>query len=439
MPDQTLLQESTLEPLSARVEERRVGPCRVLMLKTPVQSVISWQGAFMAYPDVGAGDTLVQRLAVQLLDKGTQDRDRFAIAEILENRGAQIQFSSDALRISFHGRALREDVPTVLKIMAESMRRPLFDAAEFEKVKAQYQASLQRALANTAAQAAGTLSRRLYTPAHPNYTRSTQETLARLATLTVEPIKAYHEQHFGARDLLLVFVGDIDTEALEETIQEAFGTWPTPAVPATFASAATPKTPGQERLFIPDRFNLDVRMGHPLAVRRDHPDFIPLYIGNYILGGNFSARLMNKVRDELGLTYGIHSRLAGITADYEGHWSVGVTLSQENLEKGIAATLAEVNRFIDEGPTLAEVQEKQSTITGSFKVGLATTGQLAATLCRHAIQGFGVDYLEQFPLDVEAVTLDQVRHAVNRHFKPDLFQIVQAGTFPDGADDLPKP
>ena len=432
-------QTSNAEPLSARVEERIVGPCRVLMLKTPVQAVVSWHGSFMAYPDFAGGDELLQTLAVQLLDKGTRDRDRFAIAEVLENRGAQIQFASDTLRVSFQGRALRDDVPEVLHIMAEELRRPLLDEAEFDKAKARYKASLQRSLENTPAQAGAALSRRLYSPAHPNYMPATQETIARLDALTAEPVRAYHDRHFGARNLLLVFVGDIDTGAVEQAMHEAFGDWPAHEAPTTYQTKATPQQPGRVGVFMPDKLNLDVRMGHAVPLRRSDPDFMPLFVGNYILGGNFSARLMSKVRDEMGLTYGIHARLSGITAEYEGHWVVGVTLSQENVEKGIVATLDEVRRFVDEGPTADELRDKQTTITGSFKVSLATTGKLAAMVHRHAIQGFGVAYLERFPREVEAVTLDQIRAAVARHFRPEAFQTALAGTLPDAADDPLRP
>ena len=439
MTDPAVPEASIAEPLSARVEERVVGPCRVLMLKTPVRAVVSWRGSFMAYPDLVGGDELLQMLTVQMLDKGTHDRDRFAIAEVLENRGAQLRFASEALRVSFEGRALRDDVPEVLQIMAEELRRPLFDDAEFVKAKARYKAWLQRSLENTGSQASAALIRRLYSTAHPHYMVPTQEVIARLDTLTAEPVRAYHARHFGARNLLLVFVGDIDVKAVEQAMHDAFGDWPAHEAPAAYQTKATPQVPGRVNVFMPDKFNLDVRMGHALSLRRADPDFMPLFVGTYILGGNFSARLMNKIRDEMGLTYGINARLLGITAEYEGHWMIGVTLSQENVEKGIVATLDEVRRFVDEGPTADELKAKQTTITGSFKVGLATTGKLATTLYRHAIQGFGVDYLERFPLEVEAVTLDQIRDAVARHFRPEAFQTALAGTLPDAEDDLPKP
>jgi len=415
-------------PLSAGVEERVIGPCRVLMMPTPVQGVVSWEGSFTAHPDMAGGDELVQAITVRLLDKGTTLRDRFALAEDLDNRGAQLHFSSDALRVGFQGKALRDDVPDVVRIMAEELRHPLFDAAEFTKAKAQFMAGLQRTLENTDAQATAALSRRLYDAAHPNYIPPTPHSMAQLEGLTREQVRAYQARHFGARDLLLVFVGDIDTEAVAQALREAFGDWTDHEAPPLFSTAMGVLPPDQSRIVLPDKENVDVRMGHTLSVYRQDPDYVPLYVASYILGGNFSARLMTKIRDEMGLTYGIHARLSGITREYGGHWDIGVTLSRAYVGQGLAATLDEVQRFVDEGPTADELEEKQTTITGAFKVGLATTGGLASTLYRHAIQGFEVAYLDRFPEEVAAVTLDRVHRAVQQHFRPDRFQTALAGT-----------
>lgn len=439
MTDPAVPEVSTVSSLSARVEERIVGPCRVLMLKTPVQAVVSWRGSFLSYPDVAGGDRLVQGLAVQLLDKGTRRRDRFELAEALENRGAHLHFTSENLYVAFQGRALRDDVPEVLEIMAEELRQPLFEADEFDKARVQYQAALQRSLENTTTQAVAALSRRLYDAAHPNYHAPTRQLLTRLDTLTVEQVRAYHARHFGARALLLVFVGDLDPEAIEQAVRDAFGDWPAHGAPPAYATTAAPQEPGQSRVFMPGKMNIDVRIGHALPVRRRDADYLPLFLATYVLGGNFSARLMTKVRDEMGLTYGIHARLAGVTAAYEGHWMMGVTLSQDTLKRGLEATLDEVRRFVDEGPTADELQDKKTTITGGFKVGLATTGGLASTLYKHALQGFEVGYLERFSQDIEAVTLDQVRDAMRRHFKPDVFQTALAGMLPEAEDDPSSP
>ena len=414
-------------PFAERTEERTAGPGRLLLLPTPVRQVVSFRGSFYTYPDFAGGEELLQALTVRLLNKGTRRRDRFAIAEMLENRGATLRFSSNGLRVSFSGRALREDVGDVLEVVAEQLREPLFDPVEFEKARAQEAAALQRSMESTGEQAAAALSRLLYDQAHPNYTPDPQAGLAQLQALTPESVRDYHATHFSSNDLILALVGDLDSSVAQQSVETHFSDWKNHEAAPRPGEADAPEAPGRTSVPMPDKGNADVRMGHRLDVRRQDDDYLPLYVANYVLGGNFSARLMTVIRDEMGLTYGISSGLSGIAREYGGHWQVGVTLSRENVEKGIEATREEVRRFAEEGIREDELRDKQTTITGSFKVGLATTGGLAASLLAYAERGFDVGYLDRFPRNVEALSLQEVNDAVARHLKPERFGLAVAG------------
>lgn len=414
--------------LSARVEVSIIGPCRLLMLKTAVDSVVSWRGSFVTNPNIERGDMLVQMLTAALLDKGTRSRDRFAIAQDLENRGALISFSSGRLRTTFSGRALQRDVPDVLRITAESLQEPLLDEEEFIKVKANHVTAIQQVRDNTAAQAQRALLRVLFSETHPHYVEPETDTLRRLDALGVNTVRDYHAAHFGGRSMLLVCVGDIDLDATRRAVEETFGDWAVPALPVAYTTEVQPDRPGQTRVPMRDKQNLDVRMGHGLEIRRADTAYIPLSMGMSILGGNFSARLMQRIREEMGLTYGIYAQLAGVDPQLHGYALVGVTLSRENLDSGLEATQVEVCRFVEEGPTEEELDIRKSTICGAYKVGLETTVGLAGTLYRHALHGFDVAYLDRFPDEVTAVTRVQVHDAVAQHFRPDAFHITIAGT-----------
>lgn len=415
--------------LSERVEERQAGPCRLLTLHSPVEDVVSIRGSFLAQPDFKEGEELIQDLTVSLLDKGTRKRDRFAIADLLEHRGAQLRFSSDGLRVRFSGRALRDDLPEVLAVLGEQLIEPLFDEAEFAKAKAQQAAALRHSLESTGAQASGALSRLLYSEAHPNYTRPAEDELSRLQEIGPDQILQYHTNHFGSNGLVLVLAGDIDAERAEEVVRERFGTWSPHRAEPVFDALASPRDITRAEVFMPDKSNIDVRMGHPLSVLRSDPEYPRLYVGNYVLGGNFSARLMATVRDEMGLTYGIHSALSGISSLHTGHWHVSVTLSQGTVEQGMEATMDQMRRFVEAGITSDELEEKMTTITGTYKVGLGTTGGLAATLLYHAEQGFDIGYIDRYPLEIGALTLDEVNEAIRTHLHPEDVRIALAGTF----------
>jgi len=417
-------------PFAQRVRPEAAGAARVLALPTPVDRVVSFAASFRTLPDFGAGDELRQRLAVMLLDKGTRRRDRHALAEALEDRGARLAFTADGLRCGFSGRCLRDDLPDVLALAAEGLREPLFDADEFAKASARQAATLRRALDDTGTTAHNALVQRLYGRAHPNHRPDPHADLARLEDLTGEDVRAYHDAHFGARDLWVVVVGDTDPAAAAGAVAEHFGDWEPPPAAGPFAEAAEPEPPSRVDLPMPDRDNLDVRVGHDLGLRRDHPDYLPLYAGVYALGGNFSARLMARVRDEQGLTYGIGARLAGVTVEHDGYFLASVTLSRENLERGLEATLAEVRAFAERGISAGELREQQETLAGSFQVGLATTGGLAASLLHNAERGFPVDYLDRFPDLVRAIRLEEVNAAIARHIRPGDLQTAVAGTLP---------
>lgn len=419
------------ESFAQRAISEVLGTSSIHIVPTSVEDVVTFKGSFDTQPRFDAGEELVQEVTVALLDKGTHTQDRFAIAEQLENCGAHITYFSDGPRCGFSGRALRKDLPLVLRILFEQLREPRLDADEFEKARARVGASLQRSLESTGSQANAALSRSIFNDNHPNYTPDAASQLHQLAALDLDTVRAYHARHFGATGLHMVCVGDTDAEEHVPLIEQHLAAWEPRVLRATYDASAPEQAPQRVEIPLAQKNNLDVRFGHALPVRRDHPDFVPLYISNYILGGNFSARLMASVRDEQGLTYGIGSTLAGVTHVFDGLWRIRVTLSQENLERGMVATRDVIERYVAEGATEAELNEKKTTIVGAFKVGLATTGGLASSVLVNVERGFGVGYLDQFPALIEATTLEDVHQATMKHFRPELLHTAVAGTLPE--------
>jgi predicted Zn-dependent peptidase len=421
--------------LASRIRDREAGPGRLLTLQTSVEDIVSWRGSFLAYPDLAASHDQLQGLMVSLLDKGTEQRDRFELAQVLEDCGAKLNLSSDGLYVDVSGRALTKDLPRVMDVLAEMLRSPSFEEAEFRKARAQAIAEVQRQMERTGAQAASALSRRLFGAGHPNHSTDPDEALRRLRECTMEDVRAYHAEHAGATEWTLAMVGDLDHDRAESVVAEAFDGWaPHGAEPTHETDALSEGEPGRSVIPMPDKSNVDVRMGHALPLRRDHEDYPALYVGNYILGGNFAARLMNTVRDEKGLTYHIGSGLSGITTQYAGYWQVRVTLSHDSLEEGIAATKAVVQDFVADGASAEELADKKTTITGSYTVGLATTQRLARSILTNAERGFDVEYLDRFPEEIASLSLEQVNEAVRRYLRPDAIHEALAGVAPEPAE-----
>ncbi len=419
--------------LAPRTLDLAAGPARLLVLPTPAPDIVSFRASLLTAPDLSAGEDVAQALLADLLDKGTRRRDRHAIAEALDGRGARLSFYSDGLRLGFAGRALADDLADVLALAAEMLTEPAFDPDEVRKAQAQAEAGIRQARESTAAMASGALARRLYGPAHPNYVHTPDAETALLMALTPEALAAYHAAHIGADALTLAVAGDVDASRVQAVVAETLGALAPHARPAVFDAAASPATPGREDVPLADRPNLDVRLGHPVGLRRADADFVALHTGVFALGGNFSSRLMQTIRDEQGLTYGISAALAGVAAEHDCDLRVSVGLSSPDLDRGLAAVRDEIARFVDGGVDAPTLATAQSTLAGQHVVAMATTGGLAARLLVNAERGFDVAYLDRYPDLVRDLTPEGVSDVLRTHVHPDAFHVTVAGTVPPAA------
>ena len=430
MSDPTLAALAPALPLATRTVEVDAGPARLLVLPTATRDVVSFRGSFLTAPDLGTADDLALGIVADVLDKGTRARDRHAFADALDGRGARLSFYSDSLRIGFAGRALRSDLADVLALAAEALRTPLLDDGEIRKAVDRSVAGVRRSRDSTAQQASGALARRLVGPDHPNYVHTPGDEEARTAALTPEAVREAWARHVGSDGLTLALVGDVDPGGAAAHVADRFGGWEAHGLAARFAPDARPEAPGREDVALADRTSLDVRLGHAAALRRNSPDFLAAYAAVFALGGNFSSRLMQTVRDEQGLTYGISASLGGAAVEHDATFGVSVTLSQENLERGIAAVRAEVERFVDEGVSAEALGRTRTTLAGQHVVALATTGGLAARLLVNAERGFDTGYLDRYPDLVRALEQHDCTDALRRYVRPADLHTVVSGTLP---------
>ncbi len=413
--------------LSTRVERHRAGGSDVWALALDVPDAVSFAGSLVTGADLGTSERQMQRFAARLLDRGSERRDRFEIAEWLESRGASLHFSSQEGRVAFSGRALRADVPEVIALAAELLAHPSFDADEVEKVRRELDASIRQARSDTGFLAGAALSRRVYDPRHPGYRMPLDEKAQQLAAIGRDDLVAFHRSRMAPRPVLLALAGDLtglDPAALLGHFPDA-----TPASAPPPPGVAT-HVEGRERLDVADKPNLDVQIGQGVALARHDADFIPLYVGLYALGGNFSARLMQDVRDKRGLTYGIRAGMEYVDKDQQGHWSARATFSTADLARGIEATMDVLRQWVDEGLTPEETESVRETLLGTYDVSLSSTGALASRLLTRAEQGFGPDYLDGYRDELRAATTAQINEAIRRHVYPDAVLVASAGAHP---------
>lgn len=402
-----------------------------MVLPWDIDSVVSLRGSFRTQPDFAAGDEVIQDLLVGMLDKGTVKRTKLEISALLEDCGASIQFSSTQLGIRFDARCLKSDLPLLLGLINEQLRAPAFSEREFDLLKDRFLANIQRMEFDTGSRASDALSRHIYAFNHPSRAIPLPELIYSLKQTSIEDIRKYWQSMVGVNHFSVATVGDVSRfhpQQIFSSLTEGLSAIRFSPAKYELNFSNQYADQGIEHIEIADRSNLDVLLGHGIPLLKRSPDFLPLYLSVFALGGNFSSRLMSTIRDRDGLTYGIRSSLSGIHTKYPGAWITNVTLSREKLEAGIEKTKAEIRSFIEEATPDPLIETCKTTLIGSHQIQLSTTVGLAATILSNQEDGFPKERIDTYSEEIRSVSLKEVDLAKIKYLISDQIKIVTAGT-----------
>jgi zinc protease len=400
----------------------------LITYRTQVKEVVVILGSLPAGDAMAGSDNIaIPTLTGMMLDRGTKALDKFAIAEQLDNVGAEISFGVGTQSLEIRAKCLKKDLPLVLGLLAAELRNPAFLAPEFAKAKQQFIGSLQESLQNTEGRAQEAFSRAIFPPGHPNRAHSIAEYLTAAKSASLDGVKAFHGKYFGPAHLTLVLVGDVPVEGAQSEIAKDFAGWKggedfiRPDKPAVAAGASEISVP------LRDKPSVSVILGQATGLRYRDPDALPLRVGTAILGRGFTGRLMGTVRDKEGLTYNIG---AAVTEDSiaDGAWDISASFAPALLEKGIASTRRELDNWWRAGVTDAELGARKQGLIGGYLVGLATTGGLATAILTAVQRGYDVSWLDSYPEAIKSMTRDQVNRAIYTHLDPNAMVLVEAGS-----------
>ena len=176
-----------------------------------------------------------------------------------------------------------------------------------------------------------------------------------------------------------------------------------------------------------DKPSVSVIIGQPTGLRYKDPDALALRVGTAILGSGFTGRLMGIVRDREGLTYNISAAVSEDSV-VDGSWDISASFAPALLEKGIASSRRELERWWKEGVTGDELAARKQGLIGSYRVGLSTTAGLANAILTDVQRGYDVSRLEGFPDAVNALTREQINSAIKKHINPNKMVLIKAGS-----------
>jgi zinc protease len=414
--------------MAENARHSQVGGVDLITYRTHVKQVVVILGALPAGDAMsGSGNIAVPTLTGMMLDRGTKTLDKFAIADELDNVGAEISFGVGTQSLEIRAKCLSKDLPLVLGLIAAELRNPALQAAEFAKAKQQFIGSLEQSLQNTEARSQEAFGRAVFPAGHPNHPHSITEYLSAAKSATLDDVKSFHEKYYGPAHLTLVLAGDVPVAETEAEITKDFGGWTggedyiRPAIPAASSGAS------EIVVSLKDKTSVSVMLGQATGLRYRDPDSLPLRVGTAILGRGFTGRLMGTVRDREGLTYNIGATMSEDSIT-DGAWNISASFAPALLDKGVQATRRVLDVWWQDGITDAELAARKQGLVGSYLVGLSTTGGLASAVLTAVQRGYDVSWLDGYPEAIKAVTRDQVNKAIHSHLDPNTMVLVKAGS-----------
>ena len=420
------------------VDSEPIEGVRLLTLKRG-SGVVTINGSFMG-GDIYANEnnSRVPDLVASMLDQGTISKTKFEISNQLEKAGARLSFGNGKSNVSFYAKFLSTDLETVFGLLSEQLQEPAFNEEDLEKTKKRMITSYKKRKESTRGSAVSNMLASFYPEGHQNAPEDNDRSIEDITKTTTDDLKKYHTKNYGKGGMVIVAVGDVDHKELSNIIKNEFGEWKNSPLSKKPEDQIGQRAPGKAYVTMKDKTSTDFIVGTPLGIDRFHEDYMPLYVATHILGGNFSARLMQTVRVKEGLTYGINSSIMGFDNENDGYWMVGGTFAPELLAKGEKATLREVKRWAEGGVTQSEVDITKSTLMGSYQVGFDTTYGLSSGILSAVNVWGNLSYVDSYPEKVSGVTLEQVNKAIKKYIIFDEIYQVAAGSIDEKGTPIKK-
>ncbi len=436
------------DPSPANIESRTTrselaGGTRVAVLpkKTRGGTVVAAMTLHFGDEKSLVGKSAVADMAADMLLRGTQKHTRQQIKDEFDRLKARVHVSGGPTQATISVETVRENLPETLKLVAEVLRQPSFPASELEQLRQENLAQIeqQKTDPDSIGQTAFNRHMNPYPRGDVRYTATPEESVADYTAATLEDVRKFYAEYYGASVGELAVVGDFDAKEIGALAGSLFGDWKSPRaferVPRLY-KAAEPVSQSYET---PDKPNAFFIAGLNLNIRDDDPDYPALVLGNYMLGGGFlNSRLASRIRQKEGLSYGVGSQLFASPLDRFGSFTAFAIYAPQNAGKLETAFKEEVARALKDGFTEPELKEARSGYLQSRQVSRAQDAGLARTLAQDLFLKRTLEWDAAFEKKIAALTPGEILEAVRRHIDPAKITIVKAGDFAKAGAAPPK-
>ncbi len=308
------------------------------------------------------------------------------------------------------------------ELFATLLQKPDFPATVLEREKARTVANLREAATQPESISDKAFSKALF-GSHP-YGLSEMVEPETVERITRDDLAVFYRRHYTRNGSVVAIIGDISrpqAELLAERLTASLPDGPAPdAVPPVAALSV-----GTEQRIAHHAAQSHILLGQP-GIKRGDPDYFPLYVGNYILGGGgFVSRLTEEVREKRGLAYSVYSYFMPLRE--AGPFQIGLQTRRDQTDQALALVRDTLKKFVKDGPTAKELKAAKDNLTGGFALRLDSNGKVLDYLGVIGFYGLPLNWLDDYVGQINKVTLAQVKEAFVRRIRPDNMVTVVVG------------
>jgi len=360
-------------------------------------------------------------LMTALLEEGAGEMDAQDFSIAVESLAAEFDFDAGPDALSVSARFLSENSEEAIDLLRLALTQPRFDEEAVERVRGQVLSSLASDAKDPDAIASDRYNAMAF-PDHP-YGSAHEGTPDSVAALTRDDLIAAKDRVLARDRVHVAAVGDVDGEELGAMLDDLLGALPAEGAP--LPGEADFALDGGLTVVEFDTPQSVVAFGHE-GIGMDHPDFFPAFVMTQILGGGgFNSRLMEEVRRERGLTYGIYAGLW--TQLYADQLRGGTSTVNDRVGETVAVIRDEWERIAEEGVTQDELDRAKTYLTGAYPLRFDGNARIANILVGMQLDDMPIDYVNTRNDRVEAVTIEDVQRVASEVFRPDDLHFVVVG------------
>ncbi|HET8649080.1 MAG TPA: pitrilysin family protein [Gemmatimonadales bacterium] len=365
-----------------------------------------------------------------MLDEGADTLDAFGIAAQAEYLGASLRTGADWDDISISLKVPTRTMAPALDLLKSVALDPNFHSADVERQRNLRLAGILQAQAQPAAVARVVSDALLYPAGHP-YHVSLGGDSASTVKLDSAMVRQFYQRTFRPDHAELIVTGDITLAQARGAAQRVFGQWRAPAGPAEPAAPSASSLPapwhGNTTVYLVDKPGAAqsvILIGAP-GVSRLSPDYYAIEVMNTILGGSFSSRINQNLRETHGYSYG-----AGSGFSYRplpGPWVASSAVRTDVTDSSLVELFREFRRIRDSAVTPTELTRAKSYIALGLGSEFETTSEMAGQIADLLQFGLPLNYYNDYTNRIMAVTREQVQRAAQQYLQPDHLAVVVVG------------